>query len=202
MNFILTQILSFILLYKYWALFTLTFLASFIIPIPPGTLIMASSAFSHQGYFNIYTVIIVSILGNILGDSASYWLSRKYGYQILSKIGLKKLLDSERYKSFEKKVDSKAGLVIFASRFEVSANLIVNIISGMSKIPYRKYLLYEIPGEILQISLYGTIGYVFGDSWQLLSSIIGRILLITLIIIVVILFAKYKKSKSEPELEN
>jgi membrane protein DedA with SNARE-associated domain len=182
MSVIITAILPYLLLYKYWALFGLTFIAAFFLPIPPGTIIMASAAFSSQGYFNIIWVIVVSILGNIAGDNAGYWVARYYGEPVLSRIGFRKVLHSARYKRIQERVVRQPGFLIFISRFEVSINLVVNLISGLAKVPYRKYLLFESLGEIFQVALYSTIGYVFGSNWQTLSSLIGRTLLIIIIL--------------------
>lgn len=193
MTFITNNLLPVLLLYKYWGLFGLTFLSSFIIPIPPGTLIMASAAFSDQGYFDFYLVILVSVLGNVLGDNLNYFISRKYGHKILLKLGFKKILASEKYKKFEKKLKEKAGFIIFLSRFEVSANLIVNIISGTTKINHKKYLLYSSIGEVSQVLLYGFIGYYFGNNWEILSSIFGRSLLIIVVILIFIYILKLNK---------
>jgi len=69
MNFLIQIILPYILLYKYFALFLITFLASIAVPIPAGALLVASAAFAIHGYLNIFTIIIVVTIANILGDS-------------------------------------------------------------------------------------------------------------------------------------
>ena len=86
MDLLVQAILPYILLYKYWALFVVTFLASLAIPIPAGTLLIASAAFASQGYFNIYILLIVVIAANLVGDNVSYWLARLYGERALSNI--------------------------------------------------------------------------------------------------------------------
>ncbi len=193
MSTIVTILLPYLLLYKYWALFGITFIAAFFFPVPPGTLIMASAAFSFQGYFDITWVIIVSILGNILGDNAGYWIARLYGTQMLYRIGLRKTLESPRYQKIQARIVRRPGFIIFISRFEVFTNLAVNLISGLGKVSYRKYLLYESIGEISQVLIYGSIGYIFGSNWQTISSLIGRGLLIIVIIAIVLWLIMRKK---------
>jgi membrane protein DedA with SNARE-associated domain len=185
MNIVTQFIIPYLLLYKYWALFGLTFVAAFFFPIPPGTIIMASAAFAHQGYLSILWVIVFSILGNIAGDNAGYWLARKYGRSVLSRIGFAKILDSARYKKVEMSIIKRPGFFVFISRFEVFTNLAVNLIAGLGNMSYQKYLLFEVFGEIFQVGLYGAIGYVFGGNWQELSSLIGRSLLVIILIVVV-----------------
>lgn len=181
------------MLYKYWALFGITFIAALIFPIPPGTLIMTSSAFAYQGYFNFKLVLLSAILGNIAGDNLGYFLARRYGATALSRIGFKKILASERFKEVELLIRRKPGFILFISRFEVFTNLSVNIIAGLSKVPYKKYLLYGAIGEICQVTLYGSIGYFFGSNWEQIGRSIGHTFLIIIAITVLVLMTFWKQ---------
>lgn len=195
MHFIIQTILTYVLLYKYWALFGITLVAALILPVPPGTLIMASSAFAQEGFLKFPFVLLAAIAGNIAGDNIGYFLAKRYGRRVLKRIGFKKIIESKRYASFERKICARPGWIIFVSRFEVFANLSVNIIAGMGKVSYKKYLLYEVIGEIVQVTLYGTIGYVVGSSWQTASTITGRVLLIFTLIAVVLIISFWKRIK-------
>lgn len=93
MDFLLQNLLIYLALYKYTTVFVISFLAAFIVPIPSGSLLMAASAYARFGYFDIYTIIFISIIANILGDNAGYFLARKYGYEVLSKFGFKRILN-------------------------------------------------------------------------------------------------------------
>ncbi len=196
MDAIVQTIIPFVLMYKYWALFLITFLTAMALPIPPGTLIMVSSAFAYKGYFVFGFVLMAAIAGNILGDTASYWIARHYGARILNKIGFGKLMHSRRYKIVERAIRKRPGLIIFVSRFEVVTNLSVNLISGLSRLPYGKYLLYSGIGEIFQVTLYSTIGYVFANSWSQVNSLIGKILFLVAVVAVLIVALFWKKIKA------
>lgn len=198
MNFITQTLLPFVLLYKYGALFVVTFLSSFFLPIPPGSLIMASAALAHAGYFNIWIVFVVAVLGNITGDNAGYWIARRYGKDVLSRIGFRKVLASQKYKAIEARVIARPGFIIFISRFEVFANLAVNLITGLGKLSYRKFITYQIAGEIAQVALYGSIGYFFGVNWEALSKTVGDVIFILfglLVILAVVFWKKWGKRK-------
>jgi membrane-associated protein len=202
MDIIVQYILPYVLIYKYLALFIITFLAATFIPIPAGTLLIASAAFASQGYFNISTLLIVVIIANILGDSTSYWLSRLYGKQFLSRIiFLKKILESKNFNLIEKGINNKFSFVILISRFEVLSTITLNIISGIGKINYKKFLTYEVIGTFANVIFYSSLGYFFGDNWQSVNKLIGNftIVLFLIIILCVSFFWKqlmHKLSKS------
>ncbi len=72
LHLIENTILPLIISFKYIAIFGMTMLAASILPIPPGTLIIASSALSYNGYFKLGFVILAAILGKVVGNSISY----------------------------------------------------------------------------------------------------------------------------------
>lgn len=190
--------LPYLLLYKYWALFGLTFIAALILPIPPGILIMGAAAMAYQGYMHFGWVLAAAIVGNILGDNVGYFLARKYGKSFLEKIGFRKIFTSPRYGALEQRLQKRPGFIIFISRFEVFANLSVNVMCGIARVPYRKYLIYEALGEIVQVTLYATLGYFFAPSWEIINKTIGNFMLTifgVLAIAIIIIWKKFTKTQ-------
>jgi len=201
MSFLAQTILPYILLYKYVALFVVTFLSSLAIPIPAGTLLVATAAFASQGFFNIFAILGVVIIANILGDNICYWLARWYGKVFLSKIGLRRVLESKNFKLIEKGIGQRPGFIIFVSRFEAIATLSVNIICGLGKVPYKKFLLYESMGAVVDALLYGMIGYLFADSWQAVNNLIGNFSIVIFLAIAVGMVFFWKKIMSRLNTE-
>ncbi|MDE2030942.1 MAG: DedA family protein [Patescibacteria group bacterium] len=194
MNFLVQAILPYILIYKYLALFIITFIAALAIPIPSGTLLIASAAFSSQGYFSITKVLIVVILANILGDNTSYWLARFYGRKVLSRIGfINRILISKNFALIERGIVKHPGALVLVSRFEVVSTLTINFICGFGKTVYKKYLTFEILGTIASVMFYGMLGYIFGDSWQAINSLIGNFSLLIFLLIVLGVSLFWKK---------
>lgn len=193
MDFIIQNLIPYLLLYKYVTVFAISFLAAFIVPIPSGNILMIASAFSKAGYFNFYLVILISIVANILGDNLGYWFARFYGERILSKVGFKRILESRKFKELEEKYRTHPGFIIFISRFEVLSTLSINLLSGISKTPYRKYLIHESIGSVSQVCVYGTIGYVFYTGWESMNTITGKVSLIIGLITITLVIAFGKK---------
>ena len=193
MNFIVQIILPYLLLYKYWAIFTITLVAALAFPIPPGTLLMASAAFASQGYFSFSLVVFFGALGNIVGDNIGYFLARAYGKKVLYRIGFRKVLDSQKYKNIEERIRRRPNFLIFISRFEVFSNLAVNIICGLSGLSYKKYVVFEMLGEICQVFVYCAIGYIVGDNWVTISGIITKFLILIILIAVLVIVVFWDK---------
>lgn len=192
MDFLLPTILSYLLLYKYLVLFSITFLAALALPIPSAASLMASAAFASQGYFNPIVVFLVATIGNIAGDNLGYWLARYYGKPVLLRIGFKKILNSQALQNAEIRLNRQPALFVFFSRFEVIATISVNLVSGLGKMAYSSYLFYEALGEIVQVTVYGTLGYLFGSNWQEIYSLVNNFSLAIVLIVILIMVLFWK----------
>ena len=173
MSVILQNILGFVLTYKYVALFFVTFLSSVGVPLPAGPSVMASAAFASQGYIDVLLVIAVGFLGNVLGDTCMYLISRKYGAQILHFLRLDRLIKPKSLEHVEKIEDRYRAVTLIVSRFQDQTTALVNIIAGLAHMNMKKFLLYIIIGDILQILFYVGIGYFFSASWQSIYNTVG-----------------------------
>ena len=193
MNFLIQIILPYILLYKYLALFVITFLSSIFLPVPAGSLLIATSAFASQGYFSFFPLVLIVILANVLGDNICYWLARLYGTKILSFFGFRKILKSPKTERVEKRIREKAGFIIFSSSVDVITSLIVNLIAGISKVSVKKFMLFEAIGVIIETCFYAGLGYLFGDSWQAINNLIGNFSIILFLALALLLFLFWKR---------
>jgi len=194
----LSYFLSFVLLYKYTALFLITFLASLILPLPAGATLIASGAFAFQGYFNLWMVLATAYLGSVLGDWLGYFLSRLYGKEVLKKIGFRRMLHSPWFLEMEKDFPRHASAAVFFTRFVITwLGSVVNIVSGLTKFSLRKFLFFDIIGEALYVSIFSLIGYVFTDAWQNVSGIIQNLtgFLAILVLIAVILHWNHRRRR-------
>lgn len=192
MDFLAQDIIPYILFYKYIAIFIVSFLAALMVPLPAGIILMTASAFASDGYLNIGIIILISTIANILGDNIVYWISYFYGEKTLTFFGFRRVLKSRSFQTIEQKFKDHPGVIIFTSRFEFLSTLSVNILSGIGRIQYSSYLLYEITGSIMQVSFYAFIGFFFGYNWEVIYDIMGRSFL-SIIFILILLTMIYRK---------
>lgn len=163
---ILGYFLSALLLYKYVALFLVGYIAALILPIPASTTLTAAGGFSAQGFMNIYGVFATALAANVCGDLTGYFLARRFGEQILRKIGFGRLLRSKAYHKFSEYIVDFPQSLIYFTRFLTEAGPAVNILSGLSKVPFRTFLTFDILGESSYVLLYSMLGYYLGTEWQ------------------------------------
>ncbi len=187
MDFLLQPILAYLLLYKYWALFLVTFLSAIALPLPSAPSLMAAAAFAGQGYFNIAAVVLVATAGNIAGDLICYLLARKYGRPVLVRLGFKRFLESPTYDWIQDEFREYRFWAVFLSRINVLTTITVNIVAGLTRMPLKTFFYYALLGETVQVLFYTAIGYAFGSNWQAIYGIFGRFTVVLILAILLLM---------------
>jgi len=141
------------------------------IPLPATLLLLASGAFVRQGVLDAPLVFGFGLLGSVLGDSGSYCLGRCGGALVLKHVEGRALWRQARA-SF----DRRGALAIFLTRFILTPlALPTNLIAGSSRYAYGHFLLFDVLGELVWITLYGGLGYAFADQWETISDLAGNL---------------------------
>ncbi|MDD4989114.1 MAG: VTT domain-containing protein [Candidatus Pacebacteria bacterium] len=196
MAFIVNSLLSFLLLYKYIALFVIVAVSAFIVPFPVSTVFLASGAFASQGYFSFSLAVIVSLFANVFGDVLGYVLSRTYGSGILR---IFKIRVSSKFAYVEEKLRHNSSLTIFLTRFSAPLSIATNFVSGFVRISYLNFFISDLVGNIFSDIpvIYG--GYIAGSYWQEVSGFvdtIGAIVLVVILIVLIFIFSRRKNTAS------
>lgn len=187
----LNLFLSYLLIYKYAILFLVVFLTSLGLPLPATALIVAAGAFAAQGYFDFWSILACVFVASVLGDLSGYFVSLRYGRVILMRIGFGRILSSSNFLALEKIFRNRSITAIFYSRFLLThLGPSINLLSGLSRITPRKFITYDILGEILYAFIFTSLGYVFANQWEMISSISQDVItILVLIVLLLILFA-------------
>ncbi len=187
---ILGVLLSYVLLYKYFAIFIAIFFAGIIVPIPASELLIAIGAFAGQGYLNLYLALAAGLAGNVLGDLVDFFLAQKYGSTILRKFHL----DRRKFiGALEAEVKRNAPFMIFATRIAGALGPAVNILAGISGIILKKFIFYDAIGNLIDIGGLLLIGYVVGSYWENFSDVVG--ILVAIAVVAIVMFILWRISR-------
>lgn len=190
MDYILTILLSYLMLYKYVTLFIVMFFAGLMVPFPINSLVFAAGVFANQGYFSLSISFFVAVIGNVLGDFTGYTLTRIWRHRYVTK----ERLDGIPYiTQLEKFLMTHAPITIIATRFLGIAGSAVNFLAGLAYMPKRKFLFYDIIGNVITTSLYLFGGYYLGAYSETVTdamSLIGTLIALSFILGIVLKLVK------------
>ncbi len=186
MDTLLSPFLALILLYKYVAIFGFTFLGALALPIPSGATLLASFALASQGYLDPTLVTVAGLSGYIIGDCVGFFLARRYGTTILTKVGFGRLMKTRLFRRAETGIVTHPISTVFISRFATTVSPYVNVMAGISRMPFRTFALAVIVGESGEVALNYFGGSIFGETWEFLVNLFGISGLVFILILLLI----------------
>jgi membrane-associated protein len=148
----------------------LLFLGGLGLPLPATLIVIASGAFIRQSLLDAYATPLLGYLGTIAGDGllyglgffASHWLETRFG-------------KTAAWKNAHVLFERRGGVGIYLTRWLLTAvALPVTLIAGSSGYSFRKFMLFDLLGELTWVLLYGGLGYAFGSQWELISDFISN----------------------------
>jgi membrane protein DedA with SNARE-associated domain len=169
------QLLAELVVYGVPLLFAVVIIASVGVPFPVSLTLVAAGSFAKQGEMSLLPVIIAGSLAAILGDQIGYGLSRWHGRRLINRI-TRRLGGATKIKKAEALLNKWGGLGIFFSRWLVTElGPWLNVTSGIAGYPWRRFIFWDVLGEVLWVVLYVMLGYVFSDRVQYIAEILGNL---------------------------
>ena len=132
----------------------------------PGELALLTGGYiAQQGHANLAIMMAVAAAGAIVGDSVGYEIGRHFG-PTLQRSRLGRKVGEERWLRAEAYLEAKGGRAVFAGRFVGVLRALVPAVAGATRMPYRRFLVWNAAGALIWAP--GTVlaGYAAGSSYR------------------------------------
>jgi len=195
------QVLAGLLLHGLPVLFGVILVCSVGVPFPISLMLVAAGSFVEQGEMKLWQVIAVASAGAVLGDQIAYGLSRWGGRRLINRIS-RKIGVEANIKKAEALTKRWSGAGIFLSRWLITAlGPWVNVASGIAAYPWRRFLFWDVLGEVLWVILYVSIGYAFSNRVQAIAEILGNLswVVVGLIVTLILGWQLFRSVRPKPE---
>jgi membrane-associated protein len=173
--------------------------STFVGVVLPGEIgVVLGGVLANQGKLPLTAVLAAGILGAVIGDSVGYLVGARYGERILRKIP-DRLLDDDKLSRAEDSVRRLGGKSVFVGRFTAALRALVPGLAGMSRLPYLRFLAWNIAGGVLWATGFVLLGYLAGSQYQRVeryANYAGIALL--LIILGVVLYRRHRAHQRNP----
>lgn len=163
--------------------------SAFVGVVLPGEIgVILGGVLANQHKLALTAVLAAAILGAVLGDSIGYWVGKRYGEALLSKIP-DRLLKPEHVTRSEEAIRKLGGKAVFVGRFTAALRALVPGMAGMSRLHYGRFLAWNVLGGVLWATAFVVLGYLAGSQYQRLehyANLIGLALLVAIVAVLVI----------------
>jgi membrane-associated protein len=129
--------------------------------LPGDSLLFAAGALFAQSNLSIHTLAVCLIIAVFLGDNTNYAIGRFIGKKIFEqkKIPIKKAYFDHAHAFYQR----HGALTIILARFIPIVRTFVPNIAGISKMPYKRFIILSILAALIWILSLLYLSYFFGS---------------------------------------
>lgn len=142
--------------------------------MPGETLVVASGFLARGGAFDLKILIPVIAAAAIIGDTIGFELGRRLGRSWLQHYGHWFGVRETHLAKVEGYFLRHGGKSVFLSHFLHLLRALMPFMAGASGMRYTRFALYNTLGCILWATIFVVLGYLFGQSWELIHHWAGR----------------------------
>jgi undecaprenyl-diphosphatase len=197
-KYILNVILPHLNHWGYYVLFLMTFLetSAFLGFLVPGeSMVVIAGLLASRGVLELGDVIWVASSGAIMGDTVGYFIGHRFGERFFLKYGKYLFFKKEYLDEAKGFFDKHGGKTVFFGRFMAWLTAFAPIVAGVSRMPYPRFLIFNILGGIVWATTFSLLGYLVGNSWDIIKAYLGRMGILAFIIGVIIIYLYFLFTK-------
>lgn len=172
--------------YGYAVVFAFVAIESLGIPLPGETVLVTAGALAALGHLSIWWVIVAAATGGIVGDAAGYWIGRLGGLALLRRYGRVIHFDDKKLARIHTFFERHGPKAVFLGRFIALLRTWAALLAGTAEMRYGVFTLYNVMGGITWAAVFGTLGYIFGQSLPLLERYIGQASLAAVLLVALV----------------
>ncbi|MCU1490531.1 MAG: associated Golgi protein-like protein [Acidimicrobiaceae bacterium] len=162
---------SFLAHWGYLALFVLTMVSSFGIPVGSELAIayagaLASGHVFSGNHLSLGLVILVALAGELVGSCLGYAFGRFGGRPIVDKVGRYLLLTHRDLDRVERFFERRGEPFVLVGRLIPLLRSFVSIVAGIAEMAFARFLVLTVIGCAIWCALLASIGDALGSSWH------------------------------------
>ncbi len=166
----------------------------FLLPGETAVILGGVLAFRHS--VSLTAMALVVVAAAILGDSVGYEVGKRYGARLLATRIFAR--HQEAIANGQRSLRRSGGRAVFLSRFTAFLRAVMPGMAGASRMPYRKFLLFNAAGGVTWGLGFTLLGYLAGASYQKLENYAGKVSeAILAVVIVCVLFLVIRRHRAQ-----
>ena len=147
--------------------------AAFVGLVLPGEVaVLLGGVLASRGQVSLPLILLVAAVAAIAGDSAGYEIGRRWGRRLVGTRFLRRRADAVR--DVERYVRRHGGVVMFLGRWTSVLRAFVPSVAGMGRMPYGRFLVFNIVGGVAWAAVFTLAGYAAGESYAVVDALTGR----------------------------
>ena len=169
--------------------------------LPGETAVLLGGVLASQGRISLVTLCVVVALCAIAGDSVGYEVGKHFGRRLLSL----RIFDGRRrgLDRAQESLRERGGLAVFLGRFTAFFRAVMPGLAGTSRMPYRRFLVWNALGGIIWGVGFAVIGYLAGASYKRVEAVAGTagtaLFVLVVLGILVFVYIRHRRERASED---
>ena len=146
-------------------------------PFLPGDSLLVTAAVLHGSLgLGLWQIVSVCVVAAIAGDQAGYWLGSRCGRRLFKDDA--RIVRTDRLEAAEAFFARHGPLALVLGRFVPVVRTYVPFAAGTVRMPYRRFLIWNVLGAVTWVGLMMTVGVLLSGIPGIADSIEGVMLVV------------------------
>ncbi|MFQ5502713.1 MAG: DedA family protein [Phycisphaerae bacterium] len=192
--------------WSYLGLFLILMAAGLGLPLPEDIPLILAGLVVSRTDGNLTLMMFTGIFGVIVGDSALFFLGRRYGADIMERRWFRRIAKPWLIEKARQKYEHHGAKILFLGRFMPGLRAVLFMTAGVFKIPYWKLLAFDGSAAFISVPLWIWAGWYFNTkigevftSAKIATIVLFSLLALALIIWVVWEYYHNLRKRNRPE---
>lgn len=166
--------------------------------VPADVTLAVGGIFAARGDLEIVAVILIGIAAGIGGESTGYALGRRYGRRLVRSLPLINRLE-DRIDQMEDYFEDNGGRAVAFGRFATAGGTFVPFVAGMTKMEFRRFLLFDAIAVTVWAVGVGLAGFLLGNNLEAVDQVLSTLgwIGVGILVLLVVSFVVWKKRRSD-----
>ena len=139
--------------------------------LPGETAVVLGGVLASRHGIDLRVLVVLVAVAAVVGDSVGYEVGRHFGERVLATRPLRR--HEERLQRARGFLRERGAFAVFLGRWTAFLRAVMPGLAGLSRMPYRRFLLYNALGGIAWGTTFCLVGYLAGNSYEAVANRIG-----------------------------
>jgi len=149
---------------------------------PGETAIVVGGVLAAQGRVSLALLIIIVVIAASTGDSVGYEIGRRFGPRLLNTRAMRR--HQAKVGRAQRLIRRRGAFAVFIGRFTALLRALMPALVGSARMPYPKFLLFNLIGGIVWGTGFTLGGFFVGEAFERTAQYVGRGIAVLIAIVI------------------
>ena len=170
----------------YWTVALVLLLENAGIPVPGETILLFAAFVAYsQETIQIPVLVPVAIVSAVIGDNIGYWIGLRGGRPLLERYQKFFRISHQTLEKGERSFERYGPATVFIARFVFGLRVIAGPLAGVLRMPWRRFVLFNVLGATVWVAAMVTIGALFGKHWERVVEVLGEVNVAIVVVVLI-----------------